>query len=119
MHGDTAEGKYISISEAWSKKFDEMRISQTLEGLKGEWGSEHTDEDLRVAKFGKAVFWQKLGSGTKTIQIPKAPYRYYCKIYSESGCLGCIFIEAEKEQITISQAENKRWQVEGMFIQEN
>lgn len=119
MQGDTASNPFTTISEAWSKNFDEQRISQTLEGLKGEWGSEHTDEDLRVAKFGKAVFWQKLGSGTKTFRIPKAPYRYYCKIYSEDGCLECVFIEAGKEQITISQSSNKRWQAEGTFIQEN
>lgn len=119
MNGDTAEGKYTRISEAWSKNFDEMRTSQVLEAIKGEWGSERTDEDLHVAKFGKAVLWQKLGAGTKTIRIPKSPYRYYCKIFSESGCLECQFIEAGKEQITISKAEDQRWQVEGMFIQEN
>ena len=32
---ETAEGKYTRISEAWSKNFDKVRISQTLLALKG------------------------------------------------------------------------------------
>lgn len=116
---DSAESRYVRINEAWSKNFDEVRISHTLEGLKGDWGNENTEEGVRIAKFGKAVLWQKLGAGTKTFRIPKSPYRYYCKIYNETGCLECLFIEAGKEQITVSKAEDERWQVEGMFIQEN
>ena len=119
MQTDTAESKFTRISEAWSKNFDELRISQTLEALKGVWGNEESGDGVKVAKFGKAVFWQKLGAGTKTFTIPKCEYRYYCKIYGDNGFLGSIFIEAEKEQITISQPENTRWQVEGVFIQEN
>lgn len=116
---ETAKGKYTRISEAWSKNFDEVRISQTLEALKGFWGNEETDEGVRVAQVGKAVFWQVLGAGTKTFKIPKCSYRYYAKIYGDSGSLGCVFIETGKEQITISQPNGTRWQAEGMFMQEN
>jgi hypothetical protein len=116
---ETAEGKYTRISEAWSKNFDVVRISQTLLALKGQWGSEETQENVRIAKVGKLVFWQILGAGTKTFKIPKCSYRYYAKIYSESGSLGCVFVETGKEQITISQPNDTRWQAEGVFMQEN
>lgn len=115
---ESAEGKFTSINEAWSKNFDDVRISQTLEALKGQWGND-TDNGVRIAKVGKMVFWQILGAGTKTFKIPKCTYRYYAKIYGESGMLGSVFIETGKEQITISQPNDTRWQVEGMFMQEN
>ena len=116
---DTAQGKYTHVNEAWSKNFDEVRISQTLEAIQGVWGQEESDAGVRTAKFGKAVYWTKLGSGSKTFAIPKAPYRYYCKIFGDNGLIGTLFIETGKEQITISQPEDTRWQVEGIFIQEN
>ena len=116
---DTAKGKFTTISEAWAKDYTEMRVSQTLEGLKGVWGQDETEAGVRIAKFGKAVFWTKLGSGEKTFQIPKCHYRYYCKIFGDDGLIGTLFIETGKEQITITQPEETRWQVEGFFVQEN
>lgn len=109
--------KFPEVSQAWSKDFNELRVSQTLEAVKGEWGTQ-TKEGVHVAKVGKIVFWQRLGAGSESFPVPKATYRYYARVVTDNGYMQSLFVEAGKEQLTVSAPTDTRWQAEGTFIME-
>jgi len=84
-------------------------------GVTGSWGA-YTDSNMEVAYLGKMCIWKRLGSGTRTIDVPVNNSSDYLAtvLLKDGGCYG-VLVYRGLSQITITQPENTVWQVTGMF----